>query len=183
MLPARALPSRLFEERTTKGGQAMPATWRRGLATKTNCLGSCTLGRKSNQVRLGGVSRGRSMSHIRCVRRVHQADVRCSGGITVVDAYLEKMTMTEQLKMIQQSCLMLGAHGYAQCTSRPGRDYCGYRWWMICIRCCVVAVAVEMVSQRGTHARVVCSTWHATGGGSNAAVHAAALHQVRRAHP
>jgi hypothetical protein len=33
-------------------------------------------------------------------------------GITVVDAFLEKMSMTEQLQLAQRSCVFLGAHGY-----------------------------------------------------------------------
>jgi hypothetical protein len=33
-------------------------------------------------------------------------------GVTVVDARLEKMSMTEQLQLVHKSCIMVGAHGY-----------------------------------------------------------------------
>jgi hypothetical protein len=35
-----------------------------------------------------------------------------TAGVTVVDAWLEKMTMLEQLQLVQKSCIMIGAHGY-----------------------------------------------------------------------
>ena len=48
-------------------------------------------------------------------------------GVTVVDAWLEKMTMTEQLQLVQKSCIMIGAHGYV-CLCCPSTEQLKVMW-------------------------------------------------------
>ena len=51
-------------------------------------------------------------------------------GVTVVDAWLEKMTMTEQLQLVQKSCIMIGAHGCV-CVCCPSTEQLKALWHCI----------------------------------------------------